>query len=106
MKSLDEEISLWSKQLVPKAGDFPLGSSESRAAARAMLSKRPLIRSLRIGNLPVPFELLPSYEQLMRDWKDEGDCYIWEEIRGDVIIEHEVYKDSDAFRRIMKGREE
>ena len=80
-------------------GDFPLGSAESRAAARAMLSHRP-ITIIDFGNLPIAFEYLPSYEELLRDWKDEGDRYAHELLRDNTLHRSAILKDSNEFRRI------
>jgi hypothetical protein len=85
-----------------RPADFPLGSAESRAAARAMLLRRPLF-VIDFDSLPIPHEFLPSYEELLRDWEDEGDHYMHEMIRDDVLFRSAILKDSEAFKRI-KGR--
>jgi hypothetical protein len=80
-------------------GDFPLGSAESRAAARAMLSHRP-ITIVDSGTLPIFYDCLPSYEELLRDSKDEGDRYTHELLRDNTLHRSAILKDSNEFRRI------
>jgi hypothetical protein len=83
----------------PHPADFPLGSAVSRAAARAFLSRQP-ITILDFGDLPFP---LPSFEELLRDWKDEGDRYTEETMRGRVLFRRSILKDSDDFKRVKEG---
>jgi hypothetical protein len=82
--------------------DFPLGSAESRAAARAMLSRQPIF-IVDTGTLPIALESLPSYEELMRSWKDEGDRYTHEQRRDNTLFRCAIPKESDEFRRIKEG---
>ena len=82
--------------------DFPLGSTESRAAARALLSRQPIF-VVDTGTLPIPPEELPSYEQLMRSWKDEGDRYSHEQRRDSTLCRCAILKDSGEFRRVKAG---
>jgi hypothetical protein len=53
--------------------------------------------------LPVPFESLPSYEELLRDWKDEGDRYTHEQRRDSTLCRCAILKDSVEFRRVKAG---
>jgi hypothetical protein len=76
--------------------DFPLGSAESFAAARALLSRQQIF-IVDFGTLPIS---LVSYEEILRDWKDEGDRYTHEQMRGNTLFRCAVLKDSDCFRRI------
>jgi hypothetical protein len=82
----------------PHPADFPLGSPESRAATRALLAHQPIF-ILDCGTLPM---LLPSYEEILRNWKDEGDRYTEETMRDRTLCRRSVLKDSDAFRRLTE----
>jgi hypothetical protein len=82
----------------PRPADFPVGSPESRAAARALLSRQPIF-ILDFGTLPM---LLPSYEEILRNWKDEGDRYTEETIRDRTLCRRSVLKDSNAFRHLTE----
>jgi hypothetical protein len=82
----------------PHPADFPLGSAESRAAARALMARQP-IYVMDFGTLPT---LLPSYEEILRFWKDEGDRYTEETMRDRTLCRRSVLKDSDAFRRLKE----
>jgi hypothetical protein len=82
----------------PHPGHFSLGSAESRAAARALLSRQP-ITIVDFGTLPT---VLPSYGEILRDWKDEGDRYTEETMRDKTLFRCSVLKDSDAFRRLKE----
>jgi hypothetical protein len=83
----------------PHPADFPLGSAESRAAARALMAREP-IYVLVLGTLPT---LLPSYGEILRDWKDEDDRYTEETMRDRTLCRRSVLKDSDAFRRLKEA---
>lgn len=82
----------------PHPADFPLGSAESRAAARALLSRQSIF-IVDFGTLPT---LLPRYEVILRDWKDEGDRYTEETMRDRTLFRRSVLKDSDAFTRVKE----
>lgn len=82
----------------PHPADFPLGSAESRAAARALLAHQPSF-ILDFGTLPI---LLHGYEEILRNWKDEGDRYTEETMRGRTLCRRSVLKDSDALRRLKE----
>jgi len=94
--NLRQDLNLPGSNSGPHPADFPLGSAESRAAARALLSCQP-ITVVDFGTLPMP---LPTYEEILRDWKDEGDCYTHEQRRDSTLLRRAILKDSDAFRRI------
>jgi hypothetical protein len=64
-----------------------------------MLSHQP-ITIVDFGTLPIAFECLPSYEELLRDWKDEGDRYTHELLRDNTLHRSAILKDSNEFRRI------
>ena len=85
-----------------RPADYPLGSAESRAAARVILSRQPIF-IVDTGTLPIPFESLPSYEELLRDWKDEGDRYTHEQRRDSTLCRCAILKDSEEFRRVKEG---
>ena len=89
----DALVSNWK----PHPADSPLGSAESRAAARALLSQSIFI--VDCGTLPTP---LPDYEEILRDWKDEGDRYTEETMRDRTLFRRSVLKDSDALRRVKE----
>ena len=76
--------------------DFSLGSAASRAAARTLLLRQP-IAVVDFVTLPIP---LPSFEETLRDWKDEGDRYTQEQRRDNTVYRCAILKDSDAFRRL------
>jgi hypothetical protein len=84
---------------IGRPADFPLGSAQSRAAARALLSRQPIF-IVDFGTLPIS---LPSYEEILRDWKDEGDRYTHEQMRDNTLFRCAVLKDSDSFRRIKES---
>lgn len=90
----------------PRPEDFPLGSPQSRAAARALLETRKsgpkiILRVSRIGG--TPDELLPTYEELQREWTDAGDRFVRDKSPGGgVIFRDEIMKDSPDFRRIVE----
>jgi hypothetical protein len=86
--------------------DFPLGSPQSRAAARALLETREsgpkiiLIVSCIGGT---PDERLPTYEELQREWTDAGDRFVRDKRPGGgVILRDEIKKDSRDFRRVVE----
>jgi hypothetical protein len=79
--------------------NFTLGTAESRAAARVMLSQQSVL-VVDLGTLPIPSEFLPTYEELLMDWKDEGDRYTHEQRRDNTLFRCAILKDSDQFRRI------
>jgi hypothetical protein len=82
--------------------NFPLGSVESRAAARAILSRK-VVLILDFGTLPISPKFLPTYQELLQAWKDEGDRYTHEQIRGSTLSRRAILKDSDEFRRIKES---
>lgn len=82
--------------------DFPLGSAGSRAATRALLCCQPIF-IVDFGTLPIPPETLPSYEELLWDWKDEGDRYTHELRRNNTRCRCAILKDSKEFRRVKAG---
>jgi hypothetical protein len=86
----------------PHPADFPLGSAESRAAARVILSRQPIF-IVDTDTLPIPSESLPTYEELLRDWKDEGDRYTHEQRRDSTLCRCAILKDSEEFRRVKAG---
>jgi hypothetical protein len=49
------------------------------------------------GTLPIP---LPSFEEILRDWKDEGDRYTHEQRRDNTVFRCAILKDSDDFGRL------
>jgi hypothetical protein len=98
MRNQSHDSSQCGSNSRPHPADFPLGSPESRAAARALLSRQPMF-ILDFGTLPV---LLPSYEEILRNWKDEGDRYTEETMRDRTLSRRSVLKDSDAFRRLTE----
>jgi hypothetical protein len=61
-----------------------------------LLSRLPLF-IVDSGTLPIS---LPSYEEILRDWKDEGDRYTHEQMRDNALFRCAVLKDSDNFRSI------
>jgi hypothetical protein len=93
----DLNLSSWNSS--PHPAVFPLGSAESRAAARTMLLRKP-ITIVDFGTLPLP---LPSYEELLREWKDEGDRYTHEQRRDNTLFMCAIPKDSEDFRSITEG---
>lgn len=86
----------------PHPTDFPLGSVQSRAAARAILSRQSFF-IVDTGTLPIPSESLPTYEELLREWKDEGDRYTHELRRDNTLFRCAILKDSDEVRHIKAG---
>ena len=94
-----KDSSVWDSNSSPHPADFPLGSAESRAAARAMLSHQPIM-IVDSGTLPIFYDGLPSCEELLRDWKDEGDRYTHELLRDNTLHRSAILKDSNEFRRI------
>jgi hypothetical protein len=101
MNNSNEEAYLSGTDSTLRPADFPLGSVGSRAAARAMLLRRPLF-VVDFDTLPIPTEFLPTFEELLRDWKDDGDRYTHEMIRDDVLFRSAILKDSEAFKRIKR----
>jgi hypothetical protein len=91
-----------------RPGDFPIGSLESRAAARAQLDAHPYdIVAMETGDLPRAFGPQLDRKELLRDYEDRGDHYVKEEIRTlesgrRCLYRDTVYKDSDQYRRIMQ----
>jgi hypothetical protein len=77
----------------PHPADFLLGSAESRAAARAMLSHQTIF-IVDTVTLPIPSGSLPTYEELLLDWKDEGDRYTHEQRRDNTLCRCATLKDS------------
>lgn len=88
--------------LTPNPANFPISSTESRAAARGMLSLRP-VWVINLGALPVTREFLPTYKQLLSEWQDGGDRYTHEATTDDILHRWAILKDSDDFRRIKAG---
>jgi hypothetical protein len=82
--------------------NFALGSAESRAAARALLSRK-LVVTIDFGTLPTSSEFLPTYQELLQGWKEEGDRYTHEQITGNTLFRYCVLKDSDEFKRIKEN---
>jgi hypothetical protein len=82
--------------------NFPLGSAESRAAARVILSRK-LVVTVDFGTLPISSEFLPSYQELLQGWKDEGDRFTHEQIIGSTLFRYSILKDSDEFKRIKEN---
>jgi hypothetical protein len=82
--------------------NFPLGSAESRAAARVILSRK-LVVTVDFGTLPISSEFLPSYQELLQGWKDEGDRFTHEQITGSTLFRYSILKDSDEFKRIKEN---
>lgn len=56
------------------------------------------------GTLPIPYEFLPTHEEILRDWKDCGDRYTHEQKRDTVLFKCTIMKDSDEFRFIKDRR--
>jgi hypothetical protein len=100
-----KDLGIWESNSRPRPADFPLGSAESRAAARAIVSHRP-ITIVDSGTLPIAFECLPSYQELLRDWKNEGDRYSHELLRDNTLCRCAILKDSNEFRRIRAASSE
>lgn len=71
-------------------------SAESRAAATAWLPRQPIF-IVDFGTLPI---CLPSYEKILRDWKEEGDPLHHVKMRDNTLFRCAVLKDSDGFGRI------
>jgi hypothetical protein len=98
MRNQNSDLNLSDSYSKLHPADFPLGTVESRAAARAVLSRQPIF-ILDSGTLP---SALPSYEEIVRNWKDEGDRYTEEKMRGRTLFRASVLKDSDALRRLKE----
>jgi len=81
--------------------NFTLGTAESRAAARVMLSRQSVL-VVDLGTLPILSEFLPTYEELLQCWKDEGDRYTHEKRRDNTLFRCAILRDSDEFRRIRE----
>ena len=64
-----------------------------------MLSHQPIM-IVDSGTLPIFYDGLPSCEELLRDWKDEGDRYTHELLRDNTLHRSAILKDSNEFRRI------
>jgi hypothetical protein len=104
-KSTHNDCNNWDRSGRTQAShpaDFPVGSAQSRAAARALLSCQPVF-IVDFGTLPISS---PSYEEILRDWKDEGDRYTHEQMRDNTLFRCAVLKDSDRFRRIKASSTE
>jgi hypothetical protein len=56
------------------------------------------------GTLPIPGESLPTYEELLLDWKDEGDRYTHEQRRDNTLCRCAILKDSEEFRRVKRAQ--
>jgi hypothetical protein len=81
--------------------NFTLGTTESRAAARVMRSRQS-VPVVDLGTLRILSEFLPTYEELLKGWRDEGDRYTHEKTRGNTLFRCAILKDSDEFRRIRE----
>jgi hypothetical protein len=97
-----KDLILPSSNSNPHPADFPLGSAESRGAARVILSRQSFF-IVDTGTLPIPAESLPTYKELLRDWKDEGDRYTHELRRDNTLCRCAILKDSEEFRRVKAG---
>jgi hypothetical protein len=84
-----------------RPGDFPLGSPKSRAAARAMLTAPPKF-ILDFGTLAIDAQFLPTYEEFLRDWKDDGDRYTNEEVRAETLFRCAILKNSREMQLIRE----
>jgi hypothetical protein len=50
-----------------------------------------------------PDELLPTCEELQREWTDAGDRFVRDKSPGGgVILRDEITKDSPEFRRVVE----
>lgn len=87
---------MWDSPSNPHPADFPIGSAESRAEARAILKRQPIF-IVDFGTLPIS---MPNYEEVLRDWKDEGDRYAHEQMRDSTLFRCAILKDSNDFKRI------
>jgi hypothetical protein len=82
--------------------NFTLGTAESRAAVRVMLSHQSVL-FIDLGTLPILSEFPPTYEELLKDWKDEGDRYTHDQRRDNTLFRCAILKDSDEFRSIKES---
>jgi hypothetical protein len=82
--------------------DFPLASVRSRGAARALLSRRPQF-IVDFETLPIPIGDPPTFEELLRDWEDQGDRYTCEQLRDNTLFRCAILKTSDT-SRLIKGQ--